>query len=88
MFSKVKGANDLEMVAQVPLHLDSCSSVPVTHLHMMEDKISVSSRLEILYCCGNNELAIYFEPVLLPGLLSVYCPEIFPVLLTWHRLCF
>lgn len=70
-FIRLKGAIDSEMVDQVPLSRENSSSVPVTNLHMMKDKRSDSSGQKILYCCGNNEHAIYFEPGLLPGLL--YC---------------
>lgn len=59
----------LEMVAQVPLHLNNRSSEPESDLHMIIDKTSDSSGLQILYCCGNNELAIYFEPGFTAGFI-------------------
>lgn len=80
-FWSLKGAIDAEMVDQVLLNRQNSSSVPVTDLHMKDER-SDSSGVEILYCSSNNENAIYFELGLLPGLLSVYCLEILPVLLT------
>lgn len=52
----------------------------------MKDEGSKSSRLQLLFVCGNNERVIYLEPDLLPGLLSAYCLEMQADLLTLHQL--
>lgn len=54
---------------EAPLHLDSRSSVAESDLHMIIDKTADSSGLQILYRCGNNELAIYFEPGFTAGFI-------------------
>lgn len=80
--NSLKGVFNTEMEDQALQERRNSSSVTESDLHMMKDEITDTSRLEILHCSGNNRHAIYFESALLQGLLSVYCLEILPVLLT------